>query len=203
MSANNTPHTADVADAIRRAYVEKSEADTHEDFVSWKNLRDIPAWSDADRRFCEMAERCPRIESYQERPDILILDDRGHAVPFVVDFLVVMDGRRYLVGLSLGFAFPEAAEARYVRLARTRCAMDGEEFVHLSGSTLMPEMYPVRDEPDALPPLALRGLSCRHMRPAQQGAVERAFQAESDRLLTRFLRAAGSAHDVPGVCGPA
>ena len=146
MPANKTPHTADVADAIRRAYVGKSEADPHGSFVSLKNLRDIPVWSDADRRFCEMAERCPRIVSYRERPEILVLDDRGHAVPFVVNFLVVMDGRRFLVGLSLGLMFPDAAEARYVGLARTRCAMDGEEFVHLSRVDL--GMSPVT--PDAL-----------------------------------------------------
>ena len=145
MPANKTPHTAEIADAIRRAYVGKSEADPHGSFVSLKNLRDIPVWSDADRRFCEMADRCPRIVSYEERPDILILDDRGHAVPFVIDFAVVMDGRRSLVGLSLRFPFPDATEAHYVRLARTLCAMKGEEFVSLSRADL--GLAPVMPEP--------------------------------------------------------
>ena len=202
MPANNTPPTA-TAEAIRRAYLRKSEADPRGSFVSRKNGRGIPVWSYADYRFCEMAERCPRIVSYEAQPDILILDDRGHFVPFVIDFLVDLDTRLVLVGLPLGFTFPEAMEARYVGLARTQCMMDGKEFVHLPGSTFMPETHPVRDEPDAPPPLALRGLSCRHANPAHRGALERAFRAGSDRLLARFLRAAGAAYDIPGVGGSA
>ena len=202
MPANNTPPTA-TAEAIRRACLRKSEADPRGRFVSRKNGRGIPVWSDADYRFCEMAERCPRIVSYEAQPDILILDDLGHPVPFVIDFLVDLDTRLVLVALPLGSTFPEAAESRYVGLARTQCMMAGKEFVHLPGSALLPEMYPVRDEPDAQPPLAPGGLSCRHSHPAERGAVERAFRAESDRLLARFLRAAGGAHDVTGVGGPA
>ena len=136
MATDTTRSTAN-AEAIRRAYVEKSEADPRGRFVSRKNGRGIPVWSDADHRFCEMAERCPRIVSYQEQPDILILDDRGHPVPFVIDFLVHLDTRLVLVGLPLGSKFPEGVEARYVGLARTRCAMDGKDFVHVSHADLV------------------------------------------------------------------
>ena len=201
--ATDKPRPTATTEAIRRAYVEKSEADSWGRFVSRKNGRAIPVWPYADYRFCEMAERCPRIVSYEAQPDILILNDRGHPVPFVIDFLVDLDTRLVLVGLPLGSTFPEAMEARYVGLARTQCMMAGKDFVHLPGSTFMPETHPVRDEPDAPPPLALRGLSYRPLHPAQRGAVERAFRAESDHLLARFLRAAGGARDVPGMGGPA
>ena len=198
--ATNNPRSTAAAEAIRRAYVEKSEADPRGSFVSRKNGRGIPVWSHADYRFCKMAERCPRIVSYQAQPDILILDDRGHFVPFVIDFLVDLDTRLVLVGLPLGSMFPEAAQARYVGLARTQCTNDGKEFMHLPGPTPMPGTYPVRDEPDGPPPPVLCGPSWH---PAPRGAVERAFRAEADLLLARFPRAAGGAHDVPGVGGPA
>lgn len=201
--ATNKPQPTATTEAIRRAYVEKSEVDPWGRFVSRKNGRGIPVWTDADYEFCEMAEWCPRIVSYQAQPDILILDDGGHLVPFVIDFLVDLDTRLVLVGLPLGSKFPEGVEDRYVGLARTQCTNKGKDFVYLPGPTLMPEMFPVHDGPDAPPPLVLHRRPRRLLRPAPRAAVERAFQAEADLLIARFLSSPGGTHDGGSVGGPA
>jgi hypothetical protein len=124
-------------ETVWNAHEAKADADPVGSFASRKNGRFIPVFSPRDDRFCGLAEHAARITSYEERPDLLMLDDNGRMVPFVVDFAVMMDRRRILVALSLTGKTPCEEEARILMLAKAHCAWRGAEFVHISDYDLI------------------------------------------------------------------
>jgi hypothetical protein len=138
MAQQNTVSLAD-AETARKACRAKAYADPTGTFYSAKNGRRIQTSSAADYRFCHLAEACGTILAYEERPDLLILIDRGRPVPFAVDFAVTMkDGSTVLIGLRLQDQGFESAGNRLLNLAQKICTGRGIPFVQIPDQLVAP-----------------------------------------------------------------
>ncbi len=121
--------------AVWDSYSAKADADPVGFFSSKKNRRNIPVWSEADRQFCALAEGAGNIRNYEERPDLLMISDCGHTIPFVVDFRLTLrssilaDERTILIGFAV-CADENKDEKRIIARAQRQCALRGENLVH-------------------------------------------------------------------------
>lgn len=119
------------ADEILKALEDKFLAEIGSTFDSRKNRRTLPVWAPRDREFCHAAERANDVLSYEERPDLLVLNYRGRDVFYVVDFRVNLRHSTALVGLSLFGQPGHPGEQDVHELAKAYCARRGEVFVHV------------------------------------------------------------------------
>lgn len=125
------------ADEILKALEDKFLAEIGSTFDSRKNRRTLPVWAPRDREFCHAAERANDVLSYEERPDLLVLNYRGRDVFYVVDFRVNLRHSTALVGLSLFGQPGHPGEQEINELAAAYCARRGEVFVHVPDADLV------------------------------------------------------------------
>lgn len=124
--------------SIWQAFHAKAEAEHLRSFVSRKNRRALPVWGELDLWFCEFAESSPSILCYEERPELIILDDRRRAVPFVADFRVTTREGHFSVVLSYSARPANHEEKRIIRLAEVYCLAHGEELLQVTERDLRP-----------------------------------------------------------------